>query len=143
MTLDSTGGIDIQATAVADAPPSARLAKAADIRIDSGDPPAVATRPRNVGLYDLALQGLRRRNHPCSILSSSNERGEVAEGARSNVFVERDGVLLPPLTSGALPGPCAPVAGQWPGARRQYLYPPTWAEISGWVTPARPDSRFV
>jgi para-aminobenzoate synthetase/4-amino-4-deoxychorismate lyase len=34
-----------------------------------------------------------------------NERGEVAEGARSNVFVERDGILLtPPLTSGALPG---------------------------------------
>ena len=34
-----------------------------------------------------------------------NECGEVAEGARSNVFVERDGVLLtPPLASGALPG---------------------------------------
>lgn len=34
-----------------------------------------------------------------------NERGEVAEGARSNVFVERDGVLLtPPVDSGALPG---------------------------------------
>jgi len=34
-----------------------------------------------------------------------NERGEVAEGARSNVFVERDGVLLTPLlASGALPG---------------------------------------
>ncbi|TXH06624.1 MAG: aminodeoxychorismate synthase component I [Rhodocyclaceae bacterium] len=34
-----------------------------------------------------------------------NERGEVAEGARSNVFVERHGILLtPPLSSGALPG---------------------------------------
>lgn len=34
-----------------------------------------------------------------------NERGEVAEGARSNIFVERDGVLLtPPIESGALPG---------------------------------------
>lgn len=34
-----------------------------------------------------------------------NERGEIAEGARSNVFVERDGVLLtPPRASGALPG---------------------------------------
>jgi para-aminobenzoate synthetase/4-amino-4-deoxychorismate lyase len=34
-----------------------------------------------------------------------NQRGEVAEGARSNVFVERDGVLLtPPVASGALPG---------------------------------------
>jgi para-aminobenzoate synthetase/4-amino-4-deoxychorismate lyase len=30
-----------------------------------------------------------------------NERGEVTEGVRSNIFVERDGVLLtPPLTAG-------------------------------------------
>jgi para-aminobenzoate synthetase/4-amino-4-deoxychorismate lyase len=34
-----------------------------------------------------------------------NERGELAEGARSNVFIHRDGVLLtPPLSSGALDG---------------------------------------
>ena len=34
-----------------------------------------------------------------------NERGEVTEGARSNIFVARDGVLLtPPLTAGVLPG---------------------------------------
>jgi para-aminobenzoate synthetase/4-amino-4-deoxychorismate lyase len=34
-----------------------------------------------------------------------NERGEITEGARSNIFVERDGVLLtPPLTAGVLGG---------------------------------------
>ena len=34
-----------------------------------------------------------------------NERGELAEGARSNIFVERGGVLLtPPLSCGALDG---------------------------------------
>ena len=34
-----------------------------------------------------------------------NERGEVAEGARSNVFVDCDETLLtPPLSSGCLPG---------------------------------------
>ncbi len=34
-----------------------------------------------------------------------NERGEVCEGARSNIFVERDGLLLtPPLSCGLLPG---------------------------------------
>ncbi len=34
-----------------------------------------------------------------------NERGELAEGARSNIFIARDGVLLtPPLSSGALDG---------------------------------------
>jgi para-aminobenzoate synthetase/4-amino-4-deoxychorismate lyase len=34
-----------------------------------------------------------------------NERGELTEGARSNIFIRRDGVLLtPPLSSGLLPG---------------------------------------
>ena len=34
-----------------------------------------------------------------------NTRGEVCEGARSNVYVERDGMLLtPPVSSGLLPG---------------------------------------
>jgi para-aminobenzoate synthetase / 4-amino-4-deoxychorismate lyase len=34
-----------------------------------------------------------------------NERGELAEGSRTNIFVERDGRLLtPPLSAGALPG---------------------------------------
>jgi para-aminobenzoate synthetase/4-amino-4-deoxychorismate lyase len=34
-----------------------------------------------------------------------NERGELAEGARSNIFILRDGVLLtPPLSAGALDG---------------------------------------
>lgn len=34
-----------------------------------------------------------------------NERGELAEGSRTNIFVEREGVLLtPPVSSGALPG---------------------------------------
>jgi para-aminobenzoate synthetase/4-amino-4-deoxychorismate lyase len=34
-----------------------------------------------------------------------NERGELAEGARSTIFVERGGVLLtPPLSAGALDG---------------------------------------
>ena len=34
-----------------------------------------------------------------------NERGELTEGARSNIFIKRDDVLLtPPLSSGLLPG---------------------------------------
>lgn len=34
-----------------------------------------------------------------------NERGEICEGARSNVFLEREGMLLtPPLECGLLPG---------------------------------------
>jgi para-aminobenzoate synthetase/4-amino-4-deoxychorismate lyase len=42
---------------------------------------------------------------PADEILFCNERGELAEGARSNVFVERDGVLLTPLLSaGALDG---------------------------------------
>lgn len=34
-----------------------------------------------------------------------NERGELAEGSRTTIFIERDGTLLtPPLTAGVLPG---------------------------------------
>jgi para-aminobenzoate synthetase/4-amino-4-deoxychorismate lyase len=34
-----------------------------------------------------------------------NERGELTEGGRSNIFVKRDGILLtPPLAAGVLPG---------------------------------------
>lgn len=34
-----------------------------------------------------------------------NERGELAEGSRTTIFIERDGALLtPPLSSGLLPG---------------------------------------
>jgi para-aminobenzoate synthetase/4-amino-4-deoxychorismate lyase len=34
-----------------------------------------------------------------------NEKGELAEGARSNIFIARDGLLLtPPLAAGALNG---------------------------------------
>jgi para-aminobenzoate synthetase/4-amino-4-deoxychorismate lyase len=60
---------------------------------------------------DQRTQGLRRRaarpagRLPIFDLVFLNERGEVAEGARSNVFVDRDGILLtPPLASGCLPG---------------------------------------
>jgi para-aminobenzoate synthetase / 4-amino-4-deoxychorismate lyase len=46
------------------------------------------------------------RDHPeCDEMLFCNERGELTEGARSNIFVQRDGVLLtPPLEAGLLPG---------------------------------------
>lgn len=41
----------------------------------------------------------------CDEVVFLNQRGEVAEGSRSNVFVARDGMLLtPPLSAGALDG---------------------------------------
>ena len=55
-------------------------------------------------LYDVALASIACDSNIFDVVFV-NERGEVAEGARSNVFVEREGGLLtPPLSSGALPG---------------------------------------
>lgn len=54
--------------------------------------------------YDQALAKIARQKAVFDVLFF-NTRGEVCEGARSNVFVERDGRLLtPPLSSGLLPG---------------------------------------
>ncbi len=53
-----------------------------------------------------------------------NERGEVCEGARCNVFVQRHGELLtPPLTSGLLPGVQRAALLQSGQARECVLYP--------------------
>ena len=43
--------------------------------------------------------------HGCDEVLFLNERGELAEGSRTNIFIARDGVLVtPPLESGLLPG---------------------------------------
>lgn len=103
LTLDRMGEIEIQAVEMADTPPSASLAVLADTCIDSSDP---LRRHKTTARqhYDAALRTLPA-DSPVFDVIFLNERGELAEGARSNIFVERDGVLLtPPQDSGALPG---------------------------------------
>ena len=103
LTLDKAGAIDVQAVAFDGAAPAMRLAALAEQAIDSRDVlrcHKTTVRP----LYDAALSSLPA-DSPVFDMVFLNERGEVAEGARTNIFVERDGVLLtPPLASGALPG---------------------------------------
>ena len=56
------------------------------------------------GRYDRELARLADRPEVFDAVFL-NARGEVCEGARSNVFIERDGLLLtPPLSCGLLPG---------------------------------------
>ncbi len=103
LTLDKAGVIDVQAVAFDGSQPGLWLAALAEQRIDSCD---VLRRHKTTArpLYDAALASLPA-DSPFFDLVFLNERGEVAEGARSNVFVERDGLLLtPPVDSGALPG---------------------------------------
>ena len=103
LTLAKTGEIEVQAFPLADEPAGPRLVRLAAEAIDSADP---LRRHKTTArqLYDDALRGLGADSSVFDMVFL-NERGEVAEGARSNVFVERDGQLLtPPLASGALPG---------------------------------------
>ena len=56
------------------------------------------------GRYERVLAALAERPQVFDAIFL-NTRGEVCEGARSNIFVERDGLLLtPPLRCGLLPG---------------------------------------
>jgi para-aminobenzoate synthetase/4-amino-4-deoxychorismate lyase len=72
-------------------------------RIDSTDP-LRRHKTTERRLYDAALHQLPADASIFDVIFL-NERGEVAEGARSNIFVERAGRLLtPPLASGCLPG---------------------------------------
>ena len=56
--------------------------------------------------HKTSWRDLYDREHPgCDEMLFCNERGELTEGARSNIFVRREGVLLtPPLAAGVLPG---------------------------------------
>jgi para-aminobenzoate synthetase/4-amino-4-deoxychorismate lyase len=103
LTLDKAGVIDVQAVAFDGAELAMCHARMAEQCIDSRD---LLRRHKTTSraIYDLALASIAQEANIFDLIFL-NERGEVAEGARSNVFVERDGVLLtPPLSSGALPG---------------------------------------
>ena len=105
LTLAKNGEIKVQSFALNDsgALSGTRHAQWAELRIDSRN---CLRRHKTTErrLYDEALRQLPADGSVFDIVFL-NERGEVAEGARSNVFVERDGILLtPPVASGALPG---------------------------------------
>lgn len=103
LTLGKAGDFDIQAFTLPTEPSLVRQACLAELRIDSTDPlRRHKTSERRI--YDEALKGLPADASIFDMIFL-NERGELAEGARSNIFVERNGVLLtPPLSSGCLPG---------------------------------------
>jgi branched-subunit amino acid aminotransferase/4-amino-4-deoxychorismate lyase len=100
MTVDATGQINVVATGLAEAPRLWRV-RVADTRLNSDDP-WLQVKTTERGLY----------NTTRSIISDGvdeviflNERDEACEGTITNIFVEKDGVLMtPPLACGLLPG---------------------------------------
>lgn len=103
LTLAKHGEIVVIAQSLGPEAPGPRWAWLARESIRSDDPlrrHKTTARSR----YDAALAEIAGQPAVFDVVFV-NERGEVAEGARSTVFVERSGLLLtPPLASGALPG---------------------------------------
>jgi len=81
-------------------------------------------------LYDRELER-NREESGCDEVVFLNERGEVTEGSRTNLFVERDGILVtPPLRAGLLDGTL----------RRDMIENPSLTVEERTLTPADLDS---
>ena len=98
LTLDEAGGHRAAAETLPPNPPHWTYALSSE-PVDSGD---VLLRHKTNwrGLYDRETA-----RHAADEVLFFNQRGELTEGTRSNIFVRRDGKLLtPPLSAGVLDG---------------------------------------
>jgi para-aminobenzoate synthetase/4-amino-4-deoxychorismate lyase len=96
LTLDGAGAY-VATTAPLDPNPPHWIWRLSDTPTFSGDV-LLAHKTSRRELYDAPHPGVDE-------VIFTNERGEVTEGARSNIFVKRGEMLLtPPLSSGVLPG---------------------------------------
>ncbi|WP_282610732.1 aminodeoxychorismate synthase component I [Pelagibius sp. Alg239-R121] len=104
LLLDRQGQISITSTALQ---PPGRDATfqfvISEYRIDSRDP-FFRHKTTRRELYDSEFARLSKTTG-CDEVLFLNERDELVEGSRTNLFIERDEMLVtPPLASGALPG---------------------------------------
>ena len=101
LTLDAAGPA-VTAVPLPPNPPVFRFAIAPE-RLDSQSLWLVH-KTTNRAFYDEPRQRAHAAHGVDEVLFR-NERGELTEGSITNLFVERDGMLLtPPLSSGLLPG---------------------------------------
>lgn len=100
LTLDASGSVEWQATALPAAKPQWCVGLA-EVRLASTDP-WLRVKSTNRRTYDQARAALPER---LDEVLFQNERGEVCDGSISTVFFDRgQGMRTPPLTSGLLPG---------------------------------------
>jgi para-aminobenzoate synthetase / 4-amino-4-deoxychorismate lyase len=104
LLLAEDGTVSVTSTPLPPKKPGALMKfVVSDTRLDSRDPFLFHKTTRRE-LYDREWAAYSEQLGVDDVVYL-NERGEVAEGSRTNVFVERDGGLLtPPLSSGLLPG---------------------------------------
>ncbi len=100
MTVDATGQVKVVAYELAETPRLWRVGVCED-RLRSDDP-WLAVKTTQRALYDTVRADLPEGIDEMIFL---NERDEVCEGTITNIFIEKEGVLVtPPLSSGVLPG---------------------------------------
>ncbi len=101
LRLSLDGAMRIVVEELSDQPPVVDIIVSTQ-RVHSGDPWLTiksSWRPAHRAAWNEA------QRHGCFDALIRNERGEITEGSRTNIFAEIDGRLLtPPVASGALPG---------------------------------------
>ncbi|MBI1649391.1 aminodeoxychorismate synthase component I [Hyphomicrobium sulfonivorans] len=104
LLLTEDGEVSVTTTPLAAAAPDATMRFAvSSSRVDSNDLFLFHKTTRRE-LYDREWQEYADKLGTDEVIYL-NERGEIAEGSRMSVFIERDGTLLtPPLSAGLLPG---------------------------------------
>lgn len=104
LVLGEEGSLAVTATPLPSADPEARLRYViSQSRVNPADPLLYHKTTRRT-LYD-GEHARAAKDHGADEIIFLNTRGELAEGGRTNIFIERDGVLLTPaLSSGLLPG---------------------------------------
>jgi para-aminobenzoate synthetase/4-amino-4-deoxychorismate lyase len=101
LLLDEGGAVTVSVVALGEEPATANVHLSTE-RTFSGD---VFLRHKTTRRELYEREYARARVEGLADVIFMNERGEVTEGAISNVFIRRDGKLLtPPLRSGVLPG---------------------------------------
>ncbi len=104
LTLGEDGDLDIQETSLPRPNPEAVLRYAVSSRPIDRDSPFFHHKTTRREFFDAELARARAACG-CDEVILVNERGELTEGTRTNLFIERDGRLLtPPLECGLLDG---------------------------------------
>ena len=104
LVLSKTGDIETSAAPIELVPPSTVWKVALAQKRFRADDPMLRHKTTRRALYEDELAQAVKRHGADEVLFL-NERDEICEGARVNIFVPRgDRLLTPPLSSGLLPG---------------------------------------
>lgn len=122
LLLARSGAVALTASPLAPDAGAPRTARLSSFTVDSQNP-LLYHKTTARDFYAKALAAAQREGS-CFDVILMNERGELTEGSFTNLFVEKDGILMtPPLSSGLLPGVLRAALLESGKAREQVLRP--------------------